>query len=272
MTARSRHPRFGADVRVAAALGQQQNPQSGPWAEGGDEYLGVGGGQVADRGDAESSESFGGLWADAPQCADVAIAHDRHPVVVVEAVYPGGLSETGRHLGALLVVTDPDRTRESRLRLDDVPDAHRQLEGVRHVGAEVSLVPPPHLQRMAEIAKQCHHLLGRLVIGCRVRRQKRRLGALPGGDAQRHARVHAVGARFIGRAGHYLARLGWVTIAADDHGEADELGAPSQFDRREELVEVDVQYPHRCYVPQSLCAKLSHASPCCWRLRPRSST
>ncbi len=44
--------------------------------------VGVGGGQVCDRGDAHARKLFRGLRADAPERVDLAVAHHRHPVVL----------------------------------------------------------------------------------------------------------------------------------------------------------------------------------------------
>ena len=54
-----------------------------------------------------------------------------------------------------------------------------------------------------------------------------------------------------------------IAVAADDDRQPDEFGVAPQFDRGQELVEVDVQDPSRGAhrVPQSLRATLSHASP-----------
>ena len=161
------HPRLGADVGVATALGQQQNPQPGGRAERRGQQCGVGGRQVGDRGDTHAGKLFRGLRADAPQRVDLAVAHHRHPVVLGEGVDPRRLAESGRHLGPLLVVADADRTRQSRPRGDDLADLLGQVERVVDVGADVRLIPPPHLDRMAEIAQQAHHLFGGLVVGGR---------------------------------------------------------------------------------------------------------
>ncbi len=138
------------------------------------------------------------------------------------------------------------------------------------VGAQIRLVPAPHLDRMAEIAQQIHHLLGRLVVGVGVQRQKRRVRALAGRGAQRHAGVHTALARRVGRARDDLAGLARVAVAADNDWQAGKFGIAAHFDRSLELVEVDVQHPAGCHAPQSLRATPSQASPSSSSVRPRS--
>lgn len=117
---------------------------------------------------------------------------------------------------------------------------------------------------MAEVAQQAHHLFGGLVIGVGVQRQERRVGALARRGAKRHPGVHAERPRRIRRAGDDLPGLVRITVAADDDRQSGELRVPSDLDRGLELIEVDVQNPagtHRGQVPQTLRAKVSHASP-----------
>jgi hypothetical protein len=53
---------------------------------------------------------------------------------------------------------------------------HRVLD----VGADVGLVPAPHLDGVTEVAQQGHHFFGRFVIGCGIERQECRVRALAG--------------------------------------------------------------------------------------------
>ena len=143
---------------------------------------------------------------------------------------------------------------------------------------EVRLVPAPHLDGMSQVAQQAHHLVGRRVVGGRIRRQEggpRVWGTAAGGAAQRHARVHAELAGLIRGAGDDLARFGRIAVAADDDRQPDQFGVAAQFDRRQKLVEVDVQDParrrldhHGDHRPHSLRARLSHASPKVCRVCP----
>ena len=125
----------------------------------------------------------------------------------------------------------------------------------------VRLVPTPHLERMAQVAQQCHHLFRRRVVRRGIRRQKRRVRTASGRGAQRHARVHTELAGLIRRAGHHLAGFGRVAATPDDDRQPDQFGMAPQFHRGQELVEVDVQDPAWLHRPQSLRARLSHASP-----------
>ena len=172
-----------------------------------------------------------------------------------------GLAEPGGHLGALLVVADADRARQAGSGRDDLADLFGQLDRVLDVGSDVGLVPAPHLDGVAEVAQQAHHLFGGFVVGGRVQRQENRVGAFACRRAQRHPGVHTEFARRIGRARDDLARLGGIAVAADDDRQAREFGVPPHLDRGLELVKVDVQDPSDGHVPQSLRATLSHLSP-----------
>ena len=272
MTAGPRHPRLGADVRIAAALGQQQNPQTGGRPEGRCQQRGVRGGKVGDSCDAEPDKLFGGFGPDTPERIDLAVAHHRHPVGLGEREDACRFAEAGGHLCALLVVADADRTRQSGACSDDLADLLGQLDRVLRVvefGADIGLVPAPDLDRVADIAQQSHHLLRRVVIGIGVQGQEYRVRAFASRRAQRHACVDAVLAGRIRRARHDLSRLGGIAVAADDDRQPGEFGIAPYFDRSLELVKVDVQDPVS-HVPQSLRAKLSHLSPRDSSVSPRS--
>ena len=77
--------------------------------------------------------------------------------------------------------------------------------------------------------------------GC-VDRQEHRVGALAGRDPQRHAGADAELAGLVRRRRHHAA-LGRVAATADDDRQPRQLGAAQHLDRRDELVEVDVQHP-----------------------------
>ena len=77
-----------------------------------------------------------------------------------------------------------------------------------------------------------------------VEREERRVGTLAVREPQRHPRMHPDRAGLVGRAGDDLARLGRVAGAADDHGDAHQIGAAQTLDRDLELVEIHVQHPH----------------------------
>ncbi len=276
VAARTRNPRFGADRRVPAALGQQQQPQAGSRAERRGELLGVGVRQLPDRRNAKVGKLFGGLRPDAPQCVDWPLAHDVHPVRIGEGVDAVGFAEAGGDLGALLVVADAHRTGQPGLGGDLGADRLGQCHRVGHPGTDVGLVPAPDLYGMTEIAQHSHHLIGGLVVGGRVRGQERRVRAAARRAAQRHPGVHAELARLVGGARHHLARLGRIAAAADDHRQADEFGVAAQLDGGQELIEVHVQDPvarlGRAHFPHSLRATLSQASPSVSRVRPRSTS
>ena len=276
MAARPRYPRLGTHCGITTTLGQQQDPQTGGRPERRGEKRWVGCGEVGDGGDAQRGKPFGGLRTDAPERVDAAVTHHRHPVLLGEREDARGFAESGGDLGALLVVADAHRTRQPRLGGDDGADAFGQLEGVGHVGTQVGLVPAPHLQRVAQVAQQSHHLFGRFVVGVRVGRQERGVRAAARRGAQRHAGMHAELPRLVRSARDDLAWFGRITAAPDDHRQSDEFGVAPQFDRREELVEVDVQDPRVVgsarHCPHSLRANDSHASPCASRLRSRSLT
>src|SRR5580700_7198844 len=65
--------------------------------------------------------------------------------------------------------------------------------------------------------------------------------------AQRHPRVDTEFAGFVRRAGDDLARFGRVAAASDNDWQPDQFGVTPQFDRRQKLVEVDVQDPARLH-------------------------
>ena len=125
---------------------------------------------------------------------------------------------------------------------------------------DIGLVPSPHLDRMAEVAEQAHHLLGGLVVGAGVRGQERRVRTSARGGAQRHPGMHAELASRIRRARDDFARFGRIAVAADDDRQPGQFGVAAHFDGGQKLVEVDVQHPLG-HVPQSLRANVSHASP-----------
>jgi hypothetical protein len=163
----------------------------------------------------------------------------------------------------LLVVAEAHRTRQPGARGDDLSNLLRQeqrIVGVVQVSSDVRLVPSPYLDGMPEIAQQAHHLLGRLVVGVGVQRQEGRVGAFPGRGAQRHAGVHTEFPRRIRRACHHFAWFVRIAVTADDDRQAREFRITTHLDGGLELVEVDVQHPTG-HVPQSLRARLSHASP-----------
>ena len=127
---------------------------------------------------------------------------------------------------------------------------------------------------MSEIAQQAHHLIRCLVIGGRVGRQKRRVRTAAGRAAQRHPGVHPEPAGLIGGARHHLAGFGGIATAADDHGQADQLGVAAQLDGGQELIEVHVQDPHPrfgVFTSRTACARRCPtrrpARPACGRAR-----
>ena len=85
---------------------------------------------------------------------------------------------------------------------------------------------------------------------------RRRAAACP-----RHAEL----AGLIRGAGDDLARFVRIAVAADDDRQPGQFGVPAQLDRRQELVEVDVQDPAAAQAlrspPAELARQLSHASP-----------
>jgi len=63
-----------------------------------------------------------------------------------------------------------------------------------------------------------------------------------GGGVQAEAGVHSVPAGLVGGGGDHAA-LCRVAVPADYHRTAAQLGSPQDLDRRDELVEVDMQHP-----------------------------
>ena len=235
--------------------------------------------------DIQRGKLFRGFGSDAPECVDSALGHLVHPVRVGQREDSGWLGEPGCDLGALLVVADPHRARQPGLAGNDGADPLGQFDRVVGLRRQVRLVPAPHLERVAEVAQQTHHLLGGGVVGVGVRGQEYRFGAAACGGPQRHPGMNTEFACLIGRAGDDLAGFGRIAVAADDHRQADQFGAATQFDRGQKLVEVDMKNPgparDRCrlapptvggHCPQSLRATLSHASPSCSRVRPRTAS
>jgi len=55
--------------------------------------------------------------------------------------------------------------------------------------------------------------------------------------------VNAEGAGFVRRRGHDLAWTPRVPVATDDDGQSGKLWSTTDFDRGEELVEVDMEDP-----------------------------
>ena len=272
MAAGAWNPRLGAHRLVAATLGEQQQPQPGARPEPRGQQFGIGVGQLADRADVQGGKLFGGLGADPPQGVDRAVAHHRHPVGVGQGVDAVGFGESGRHLGALLVVADAHRGGQPGHGGDLRADGLGQRRRVGEPGADVGLVPAPDLHRMAQIPQHAHHLDGGGVVGCRVGGQERRVRAAARGAAQRHPGMDAERAGLIGGTRHHLARFGGIATTADDDRQAHEFGVATQFDGGQELVEVHVQDPVTVHFPHSLRATLSQASPSPSRVRSRSTS
>ena len=128
---------------------------------------------------------------------------------------PAGLPNPVATLARCLLSLMPTE-HDNPSRRDHLADLLGQLYRVVDVGADVGLVPAPHLDRVAEVAQQVHHLFGRFVVGGRVQRQERRIRALAGRGAQRHACVHTELARRVGRARDHFARFIRVPVAADN--------------------------------------------------------
>ena len=68
------------------------------------------------------------------------------------------------------------------------------------------------------------------------------VGHFPRRNAQRHSGTHAERPGFIGCGGHHRPFRG-VAPTADNDRLARKLRPPEHFDRRDELVEIDVQHP-----------------------------
>ena len=128
---------------------------------------------------------------------------------------PAGLPNPVATLARCLLSLMPTE-HDNSVVADDLADLLGQLYGVVDVGADVGLVPAPHLDGMAEVAQQVHHLFGCFVVGVGIQRQERCVGAFAGRGAQRHACVHAELARRVGRARDHLARFVRVAVAADN--------------------------------------------------------
>ena len=115
--------------------------------------------------------------------------------------------------------------------------------GVARAHPEVRLVPAEHLDRDAERAQDGHDLLGGLVVGLPIRRQEHGVGTATPRLAERHARVHAELPGLVRGGGDDLAGPTGVAVTADDHRSAGQLGSAPHLDRRQEVVEVDVEHP-----------------------------
>ena len=121
--------------------------------------------------------------------------------------------------------------------------------------ADERLVPAPDLDGDGERAQRGHHLGGGGVVRRLVGRQEHAVRAAAQRLGERHAGVHAEGPGLVRRRGHHLPRPPRVAVAADDDGQAGELGPPAHLDGRQELVEIDVQHPAAALaVPSSAIA------------------
>ena len=102
----------------------------------------------------------------------------------------------------------------------------------------------------AQLAQHVHDVFRHCLIRGLVDRQEHRLRAPPGRRAQRQPGVHAEFARLVG-GGRHDSALRRVSVTADHHGPAAQLGPPQHLDSRDELIEVHMQDP---------APRLSHAS------------
>ena len=172
----------------------------------------------------------------------------RSPIVSIHVrrvsrATPAWLGEPRGRLGLQPGLADAHRAAESGL--GPHPLLHRpgQLLGRRGDGPDEGFVPSPHLDHHGERPEGRHDPRRCRVVRRSVGREEHRVGALPGRQAERHARAHPEGSRLVGRGGHHLARPGGVPVTTDHHGPAGELGAPEDLHRGQELVEVDVEDP-----------------------------
>jgi hypothetical protein len=104
------------------------------------------------------------------------------------------------------------------------------------------LVPAHHLRHRAQAAQRCHHQVGRGLVDGPIDRQEHAVRAAPCRRPHRQPGVHALQPGLV-RGGRDDAALGRVPVAADHDWLAPQLRPPQHLDRRDELVEVDVQHP-----------------------------
>ena len=209
-------------------------------------------GELAHGVDAERRELLRGLGADPPQRVGGPVAHHLEPVLLGQPAGPARLAEVGGDLGPQLVVADPDRAVQpgrasTAARISSAKRAGRRGRRgpARPRGtprpSRAPRAPPARRPTPATAAWPSPRAEAASYAGPSTGRNTAS-GHLRCGDPQRHAGADAELAGRVRRRRHHAA-LGRVAAAADDHRQALQLGVPQHLDRRDELVEVDVQHP-----------------------------
>ena len=236
MAARARHPRFGADVGVAAALGQQQDPQPGrrpecrqsaPWHRWRPGRR---------RSRCPSRQAF---WRSSGRRPRVR-RRARSPITAIQLASVSSVDScracrspvaTLARCLLSLIPTEQDSPVSAamtvRIRLG-------QLDRVRSTVARRHRPRPNPTPRAGGRGRAA----GPSPVRTPRRRrsvsewQERRVRALAGGGAQRHTGVHPELPRRIRRACDDLARFGRVAVAADDHAAGRPVRGGGAFRRR----------------------------------------
>jgi hypothetical protein len=245
---RSGDVRTRVDLGVAPAPAKQHQPGTGHRAELGRQPVRVGGGELADRVDAETFELVDRLLADAPDHVGRSVAEQLVPGLRGQPEHAGRLAEAGGDLRLQLVLADADRAVEAGRLLDAGGEVAgegfgvRRLVGLVRLEADEGLIPAEHLHRGAGVPQHVHDHGRHLEVGGRVDRQENAVRAALLRGPQRQAGVDAEFARLVG-GGRDHAPLGRVAVAADHDRLAAQLGVAQHLDGGDELIQINVQYP-----------------------------
>ena len=196
--------------------------------------------ELAHGPDAERLQPLLALGADAPERARRQIVHHVVPVLGRQPEHALRLGHVARDLGAELVVTHADGAPQSCPVEDRA--LHLAREPFRLVGQHLHerLVPAGVLHHRGERPERCHHLAGGDQVVVRVDRQEDGVGALLQRGAERHAGTDPERARFVRRR-RYHAAFRRVAVPADHDRSPGELRPAEDLDRRDELIEIDVE-------------------------------
>ena len=153
MAAGARHPRLGADVGVAAALGEQQQPQPGARAEGRRSAARASlCASSPDGGYPQGGKLFRGLRTHPPERVDRAVGHQRHPVGVGERNTPAGFAKPVATLARCLLSLMPTEQDSPVSEATTVRICSATSAGSPARQPDVRLVPAPHLDRVSQVA------------------------------------------------------------------------------------------------------------------------
>ena len=163
------------------------------------------------------------------------------PAVRREHEHAARLAEPARELGLQAVVPDPDRAPQVRAFEHPLLDPLRERLGIVGRDGQERLVPPRDLDLGVERSQRVHDLAAGGEVRARVDREEDRVGVALVRGSERHRAPDPERARLVARGRDHPA-LARIAVAADDDRPALELGATEPFDRRDELVEIEVEH------------------------------